>query len=103
MEEVWEMLPASKERSILFRVISTEGVVRDFFLGAHAPELSQAAINITHELWIEATHEVALDGLQHGDIVTVAVQRLEQDMESEERHEVLEQLKTILETRKPLT
>jgi amino acid transporter len=99
MGEAWEILPGRGERSIRFRIIFPDGRVRDFYVGAHSPELSQADVNRLHELWLEAVYEDSLDGIRHGDIVTVALQRLESEMEGAERQEILQRLHTIVQSR----
>jgi amino acid transporter len=93
--EAWEELPNKPERQVLFRVIDPDGTVHDFYLGAHAPELSGADVNLIHRLWLDVTREPGAGEVHHVDVVVVALTRLEGELRGEERGEVLDQFREL--------
>src|SRR6185369_14628580 len=90
--EAWEALPSKPQREVCFRVVEPDGETYDFYLGAHAPRLADEDIDIIHKLWLEVTREKTAADAHHKEIVTVALERLEQDLKGTERHRVLEQI-----------
>src|SRR5881227_927933 len=77
--EAWEALPNRPQRQVLFRVIDPDGETRDFYLGAHAPDLTDEEVNLIHRLWLEVTRDNEED-IHHKDIVTLALSRLEREL-----------------------
>src|SRR2546427_1027490 len=94
--EAWERLPQKPKHQICFRVIEPNGKFRDFYLGPHAPPLSQDDINLIHELWLEMTSKPGWEHLHHKDIVKIALACLQRELRSEEPEVVLEQLRNAL-------
>jgi amino acid transporter len=90
--EAWEELPNKPGRQVLFRVIEPDGKAYDFYLGAHAPELTDAEVNLIHRLWLDVTREHGGEDLHHKEIVTLALSRLADDLKGANRRGVLEQL-----------
>jgi amino acid transporter len=97
--EAWEELPNKPNRQVLFRVIDSDGEARDFYLGAHAPDLTDAEVNLIHRLWLEATREKAESEIHHKDIVTLALSRLERELRGKDRRDVLRQLEELTRER----
>lgn len=91
--EAWEGLPNRPPKQVRFRVLGPNDEIRDFYLGAHAPDLSEEEIQSIHELWLEVTQERGLEDLRHKEIVTVAIDRLNRDLHAEERADVLQVLR----------
>jgi hypothetical protein len=89
--EAWEALPNKPSRQVSFRVIDPDGAAHDFYLGAHAPELSEADVSLIHRLWLDVTREGGEGEVHHRDVVAVALSRLESDLHGKERREVLKQ------------
>src|SRR5256714_1020070 len=89
--EAWEALPNRPQRQGLFRVIDPDGETRDFYLGAHAPDLTDEEVNLIHRLWLDVTRDNE-DEIHHKDIVTLALSRLERELRGRDRREVLSQL-----------
>jgi hypothetical protein len=90
--EAWEKLPQEPRLRVRLRIFESGGVVHDFALGAHAPELSAEDVERIHRLWLELKGEVRRAPLRHRDIVTVAVNRLAKDLDGPRRAEVLREL-----------
>src|SRR5205807_7755859 len=66
--EAWEELPNRPGRQVLFRVIDSDGETQDFYLGAHAPDLTDAEVNLIHRLWLEVTRGNEESEIHHKDI-----------------------------------
>jgi amino acid transporter len=97
--EAWEALPSRPQHQVCFQVVEPDGETRDFYLGAHAPRLADEDINIIHKLWLEVTREKTAEDAHHKEIVTVALERLEQDLKGTERRRVLEQIGGLMRSR----
>jgi amino acid transporter len=91
--QAWERLPQKPKHQVCFRVIKPNGRMRDFYLGAHAPQMSEREINQIHELWLEMTSEPGWEHLHHKDIVTIALALLKEDRKSGEHAALLEKLR----------
>jgi amino acid transporter len=97
--EAWEALPSKPQHEVCFRVVEPQGETHDFYLGAHAPRLADEDINIIHKLWLEVTREKTAEDAHHKEIVTVALERLEQDLQGTERRRVLEHIGGLMRSR----
>jgi amino acid transporter len=91
----WESLPHKPRQQVRFRVIGPGDEIGDFYLGAHAPELSDEEIHLIHRLWLDVTHERGLEHAHHKEIVTVALTSLAAEMKGKRRGEVLERLRSL--------
>ena len=94
--EAWERLPNKPKHQVCFRVVEPNGKMRNFYLGAHAPELSEQDVNRIHELWVEMTSKPGWEHLHHRDIVSIALACLGHDLTDKERGDVLEQVRSEL-------
>jgi amino acid transporter len=93
--EALERLPNRPQQRIRFRVIGPNDEIKDFYLGAHAPDLTDEEINFIHKLWRDVTHESGLENVRHKEIVTAALVRLADELHGEERQQVLEFLRAL--------
>jgi amino acid transporter len=93
--EALERLPSSPHQRIRFRVIGPNDEIKDFYLGAHAPDLTDEEINFIHKLWRDVTHESGLENVRHKEIVTAALVRLADELHGEQRQQVLEFLRAL--------
>ena len=66
----------------------------DFYLGAHAPQMSEEDVNLIHELWLKLTSKPGWDHLHHKDVVSLALALLKQDRKSEEQERLLEDMRS---------
>jgi hypothetical protein len=92
--EAWEAMPQKPKRQVRFRIIGAGDEIKDYYLGAHAPHLSSDEINRIHKLWLEVTHEKGAEHLHHHEVVAVAISRLEQELKSARREEVLREIRS---------
>jgi hypothetical protein len=88
----WEELPNKPERSLTLLVVGPDGETDSFYLGAHAPELSAADVELIHRLWLDVTREECAEGLRHNEVVRFAMSRLERDLRGVGRRLVILQM-----------
>jgi amino acid transporter len=93
--DAWERLPNKTQERVRFRVISPDGEIRDFYLGAHAPELTDEEINFIHKLWLNVRGERGLEDIRHKQIVIAALVRLADELHQDRRQQVLAFLRTL--------
>ncbi|PYV44550.1 MAG: APC family permease [Acidobacteria bacterium] len=86
-------LTQKPKHQVGFRVIKLNGRMRDFCLGAHAPQMSEEDVNLIHELWLKMTGEPGWEHLHHKDIVSIALALLKQDRKSGEQEALLERIR----------
>jgi nucleotide-binding universal stress UspA family protein len=82
----WEKLPEPRHPFSL-EVISPER--KGFFvnLGPHPPRLWPEDLDRLHALWLKLTADEFSSKLHHRDVVGVALQRLERDLQDSTRHQ----------------
>jgi amino acid transporter len=90
--DAWEDVPNTPPHPVRLRIVSPESEVDEFYLGAHAPRLSNEDVTHIHRLWLEAIHELHEEQIHHGDIVHIALERLDRELHGVQRSEVLGQL-----------
>jgi amino acid transporter len=78
--QAWERLQDRRKRQVLFRVIEPEGAMHDFYLGAHAPRLTDDDIGLIHRLWLDLASQPGKEDAHHRDVVSLALTHLEQDL-----------------------
>lgn len=89
----WEKLPEPRHAFSL-EVISPDRPSMYVNLGPHPPRLWPEDIDRLHELWLKLTEEEGIGAkLHHRDVVGVALQRLERDLEGSQREEVLQHIR----------
>jgi hypothetical protein len=95
--EAWEKLPKKPSHQIKLRLFNPAGEIQEFLLGAHAPELKEWEIILIHQLWLDLKREVGRQDLHHADIVMIALERMEQELQGPQRASILEYLRQRLE------
>jgi len=88
--DAWERLANKPQPRIRFRVIGADQDIRDYYLGAHAPDLSDEEIEFIHKLWLDVTHEPGLENTRHKQIVVAALVHLADELHGGRRQQVLE-------------
>jgi len=89
----WERLPEPRHPFSL-EVISPDRPPIFVNLGPHPPRLWPEDVDRLHAMWLQLTDgEEFGSELHHRDIVGLALRRLERDLASEKRQEVIEQLR----------
>ena len=88
----WEKLPRRPPHEVRLAIVEQEGVVREFVLGAHAPQLAASDVELIHKLWLDVVQEPARSALHHHEVVSLALMRLRQDLTGIRRKSVLAQV-----------
>jgi amino acid transporter/nucleotide-binding universal stress UspA family protein len=89
--DAWERLPEPRPRLDL-ELISRDGSIRSYHLGPHTPRLRPEDLDLLHSLWLDVTRDPEFSGLHHFHIVSIALERLKEDLHSERREHLLELL-----------
>jgi amino acid transporter len=87
--QAWETLPRKPKRQVRFRVMEADGTTHDFYLGAHAPHLTDDDINLIHRLWLELTRQPGKESAHHRDVVSLALAHLAADLSGPMRNKLL--------------
>src|SRR5947209_11330880 len=98
--DAWEALPNKPHRQVCFHVVEPDGKVDDFYLGAHAPQLTNDDVELIHCLWLDATKESGMNDLHHREIVALALARLAEEMKGKERRQMIERMRDLLNKRR---
>ena len=92
MGEAWDRTPHDRGLATRFVVLSADGSVRRFTLGAHAPDLSPEDIERIHRLWVDLV-KAAGPAIHHRDVVAAALGTLERDLLGPRRDEAIARLR----------
>jgi amino acid transporter len=90
--DAWDHTPHDRGLTTRLLVHRDDGSVRQYSLGAHAPELSPADVERIHQLWLDAVKEVGPD-VHHRDIVSAALGALEEDLAGSRRARAIARLR----------
>jgi hypothetical protein len=97
--KAWERLPEPRHPFSL--EIITPGRPSSFVnLGPHPPRLWPEDVDLVHEMWLEVSDQYAGSKVHHRDIVGVALRRMQKDLHSTERDEVVNDILEELSHRK---
>jgi len=97
----WERQPDPKHPFAL-EIVSPDRKSTFVDLGPHPPRLWPEDVSLAHEIWLKLSKAGHLGSrLHHRDVVGVALQRLDQDLEGPDREEVLRQMESELRKDEP--
>jgi hypothetical protein len=89
--QAWERLPEPRHAFSL--EIITPGRPSAFKnLGPHPPRLWPEDVDLVHEIWLEVSEQYAGSKVHHRDIVGVALRRMHQDLNAEDRDQVIQDI-----------
>jgi hypothetical protein len=71
-------------------VYAPDGGFRDYPLGPHTPRLRREDVELMHKLWLDLTVDPKFAGAHHYDVVALALEELQRDLQTEKRGEILE-------------
>ncbi|HZR24981.1 MAG TPA: APC family permease [Vicinamibacterales bacterium] len=80
MGEAWERTPHDSALATELTVLSADGHLRRFALGAHAPHLSVDDVSHIHQIWLEAVKRAGPD-VHHRDIVCAALDSFDDELQ----------------------
>src|SRR3984957_1659684 len=84
----WESLPEPRPQLTL-EIYSPDGKEKVFYLGPHAPRLTNKEIDLLHGIWLELSNEVAPEELHHHDVVHIALVELSKNIVNGRREEII--------------
>ncbi len=84
----WEALPEPRPQLTL-EVHTPGGQEHIFYLGPHAPRLTSKEIDLLHGLWLELSNQVAPEELHHHDVVHIALEELQKNIQNGQREEII--------------
>jgi amino acid transporter len=85
----WEALPKPRPSLSLEVVMPDPNQSMYFNLGPHPPRLWPEDVDLTHRLWLDLIEKGAGNELRHRDVISVALHRLQREMEGHATGEVL--------------
>src|ERR1051325_10272878 len=94
--DAWERLSDKPQERIRFRVIGGDNQISDFYLGAHAPDLTDEEINFIHKMWLNVREERGLENIRHRHIVVAALVRLADELHADARLSVIDFLRALI-------
>src|SRR5262249_13943445 len=97
--KAWERLPEPRHPFSL-EIISPDRPSIFVNLGPHPPRLWPEDVDLVHELWLELSDDFG-SKLHHRDVVGVALRRMEPELHSDMRANVLQDVHDELEHRPP--
>ncbi len=77
--EAWERTPHDSQVATDVIVLSTDGHLRRFALGAHAPHLNAEDVARIHEIWLDAIRTAGPD-VHHRDVVVAALSTFREEL-----------------------
>ena len=93
----WQRLPDPKHAFSL-EIIKPDRPSKFVNLGPHPPRLWPEDVDRVHEIWLELSEKLSLgSNLHHRDVVGVALRRMEQDLQGEDRLKIVEEMKREME------
>ena len=100
--DAWEQLPKPRPSLSLEVVMPDPNQSMFFNLGPHPPRLWPEDVDLTHRLWLELVDKGAGSELRHRDVVSVALQRLQRDIQGTPGNEVLSEVQATVKAHGPL-
>lgn len=85
----WEQLPEPRPSLSLEIVLENQKDVIFFNLGPHPPRLWPEDIDLVHRLWLQLKERGPGSKLHHRDVVSVALRRMNSELESDRAGEVV--------------
>ena len=76
----WERLAEKPRRQVWCKIVEPGNREHSVSLGAHAPELTEDDIGLIHRIWVEVSQLPARRRVHHRDVVRVALERLEREL-----------------------
>jgi amino acid transporter len=78
--KAWERLEGKPRRQVCFTILGPNRYEGRFYLGAHAPTLTEEDVELIHRIWLQISQIPARRRVHHRDIVRVALNRLDRDL-----------------------
>ena len=93
----WEGLEDPKLHLAL-QIYSPSREEHVFYLGPHAPHLTETEIDLLHAVWLELSNEVAPEELHHHDVIHFALSELVGEIQNGQREQIVRRLRQHLQS-----
>jgi len=93
----WEGLEDPKPHLAL-QIYSPSREEHVFYLGPHAPHLTETEIDLLHAVWLELSNEVAPEELHHHDVIHFALSELVGEIQNGQREQIVRRLRQHLQS-----
>ncbi len=81
----WERMPDPRPR-VSLEIFTPSGQEQIFYLGPHAPRLTQKEIDLLHKVWLDLSETLPGQEIHHHDIIHFALDEVERELvEGKER------------------
>jgi hypothetical protein len=97
--QAWERLPEPRHPFSL-EIITPDRPSTFVNLGPHPPRLWPQDVDLVHELWLELSEKYGGSKLHHRDVVSVALRRMQEQLQSQEGFDVVDDILKEIEHRK---
>jgi len=94
----WEKLPEPRHPFSL-EIITPDRPSTFVNLGPHPPRLWPRDVDLVHEIWLELSDNYAGAKLHHRDVLGVALRRMQEQLQSKQREEVVQDILQEIEHR----
>jgi amino acid transporter len=98
--KAWEEIDDPDKTQFEFVIVGDQGEPHRFQIGAHAPDLAPEDIELIHRIWLEITEKVPEGEFHHRDVVSLALNRFNQEFKGPAGAQILDELKK--SSRKPV-
>jgi amino acid transporter len=91
--KAWEEIDDPDKTQFEFVIVSDGGEPHRFQIGAHAPDLAPEDIELIHRIWLEIAEKVPEGEFHHRDVVSLALNRFNQDFKGAAGTQILDELR----------
>jgi nucleotide-binding universal stress UspA family protein len=77
----WERMPEPRPR-VSLEIFTPSGQEQVFYLGPHAPRLTQKEIDLLHRIWLELSDTLPGHETHHHDVVHFALDEVQREMDN---------------------
>ncbi len=99
--QAWDRAAGSAALSTRLAILGKDGRATRFSLGVHTPDLTSADLELIHRTWVKAVEAVGPD-IHHRDIVTIALRRLDAELDGPARPAVVQSMRDTIERKDAL-
>jgi amino acid transporter len=91
--KAWEEIDDPDKTQFEFVIVGDQGEPHRFQIGAHAPDLAPEDIELIHRIWLEITEKVPEGEFHHRDVVSLALNRFNQEFKGPAGAQILDELR----------
>ena len=76
----------------MLEIYGPDGSIREYQLGPHTPRLRPQDLELLHTMWLRLTSDPKLAGTHHYHVVSLALEELQRELETDRRAELVNKL-----------